>query len=67
MHVKYPEYMPRAMAYLPAIEFCNNICTLSVEDPDEVDKHVFPNAQLKLVHEIHDEKRKKVEPKLGKR
>lgn len=53
------------VVYLPAIEFCNNFCPLSIEDPDEVYQCVLPNAQLKLVHEVHNKEGEKVQPELG--
>jgi hypothetical protein len=54
------------MVHSPTIKFSNNLFALSMEDPDKVCEHSLPNTQFKLMHEIHNKKGEKVQPKLGK-
>ena len=54
------------MVCLPAIKLSNHIWTLSIKDLDEVCEYSLPDTQLKLMHEIHNKKGGKVQPKLGK-
>jgi hypothetical protein len=50
---------------LPTIEFCDNLCALSIEDSDEVYKYILPNTKFEFVHEVHNKEREKVQPELG--
>jgi hypothetical protein len=39
----------------PSIQRLHSIAAMSYEDPDEECKNRFPDAKLKLMHEINDE------------
>ena len=51
--------------HLPAIEFLDLVITLGLNETDEVLKHLLPNSELKLVHEIRREDLVRIEPVLG--
>ena len=50
--------------HLPAVELLDLVFALSVDETDEVFKHLFPNTELKLVHQIRCEDLIRVEPVL---
>ena len=64
--IKYWGDRWRMMVCIPTIKLCNGACILTVEDLDEMCKNRLPNTQLKLMHEVHNKKGEKVQPKLGK-